>query len=186
MTDLFNEYFGYGLSSIVFQEIRESKALAYSTYAYYSNPQKAKEAHYLSAYVGTQPDKISEKLNDERFDAELKGKVLEMIFADNEMPLNILIELLTVKDLEKEIEDKLVEHVKKVRQQVSHIAEEAMKLQTELRSLKETLDERMHTIENYHQQISRYGEKYPANPKVLQDLKLDIEMAYSSLKESKE
>ncbi|RME94496.1 MAG: insulinase family protein, partial [Bacteroidetes bacterium] len=36
--DLYNEYFGYGLSSVVFQEIREAKALAYSTYAYYASP----------------------------------------------------------------------------------------------------------------------------------------------------
>src|SRR5690606_38972590 len=34
---IFNEYFGSGLSSIVFQEIRESKSLAYSAYCFYSN-----------------------------------------------------------------------------------------------------------------------------------------------------
>jgi predicted Zn-dependent peptidase len=60
--DLYNEYFGYGLSSIVFQEIREAKALAYSTYAYYSSPSKAERAHYLRAYVGTQPDKVADAL----------------------------------------------------------------------------------------------------------------------------
>jgi len=45
-----NQYFGHGLSSIVFQEIRESKALAYATYAYFSNPGKRNRAHYLQAY----------------------------------------------------------------------------------------------------------------------------------------
>jgi len=53
-----NQYFGHGLSSIVFQEIRESKALAYSTYAYFANPTKRNRAHYLQAYIGTQPDKL--------------------------------------------------------------------------------------------------------------------------------
>ena len=62
LTDWYNEYFGYGLSSIVFQEIRESKALAYSTYAYYTSPQRKEKAHYLQAYVGTQPDKIPDAL----------------------------------------------------------------------------------------------------------------------------
>lgn len=57
-SEWYNQYFGYGLSSIVFQEIRESKALAYSAYAYYANPAKRKRAHYLQAYVGTQPDKL--------------------------------------------------------------------------------------------------------------------------------
>jgi zinc protease len=55
---LFNEYFGSGLSSIVFQEIREQKALAYSAYAFFSTPAKADEYHYVNAYVGTQSDKL--------------------------------------------------------------------------------------------------------------------------------
>ena len=37
---LFNTYFGSGLSSIVFQEIRESKSLAYSAFSSYSTASK--------------------------------------------------------------------------------------------------------------------------------------------------
>jgi predicted Zn-dependent peptidase len=59
-SEWYNQYFGYGLSSIVFQEIRESKALAYSAYAYAANPVKKRRAHFLQAYVGTQPDKLYE------------------------------------------------------------------------------------------------------------------------------
>ncbi|MCC6840482.1 MAG: insulinase family protein [Flavobacteriales bacterium] len=57
---LFNEYFGSGLSSIVFQEIREGKALAYSAYAAYTTPGKKEESHYIRAYVGTQSDKLGQ------------------------------------------------------------------------------------------------------------------------------
>src|SRR5690606_8839737 len=55
---LFNEYFGGGMGTIVFQTIRESKALAYSTYAYYSNPNKKDKRTTFMAYVGTQSDKF--------------------------------------------------------------------------------------------------------------------------------
>ena len=58
--NVFNEYFGAGLSSIVFQEIRESKALAYSAYSYYTSPRKLDKAHYVQAYVGTQVDKLND------------------------------------------------------------------------------------------------------------------------------
>lgn len=58
MSEWYNQYFGYGLSSIVFQEIRESKALAYSAYTFAASPQKKRNAHFLQAYVGTQPDKL--------------------------------------------------------------------------------------------------------------------------------
>ena len=57
---IFNEYFGAGLSSIVFQEIREAKALAYSAYAWYSTPSFKDQSHFIKAYIGTQPDKLQE------------------------------------------------------------------------------------------------------------------------------
>lgn len=62
-SQLFNEYFGAGLSSIIFQEIREKKALAYSAYSFYSNASKADDNNYVFAYIGTQHDKIQEALN---------------------------------------------------------------------------------------------------------------------------
>ena len=60
---IFNEYFGAGLSSIVFQEIREAKALAYSAYAYYSTPSKKENSHYVQAYLGTQTDKLKDAVS---------------------------------------------------------------------------------------------------------------------------
>lgn len=62
MSQIYNDYFGGGLSSIVFQEIRESKALAYSASAGYSSPSFADKAHYLRAYLGTQSDKMKEAI----------------------------------------------------------------------------------------------------------------------------
>ncbi|UOU97732.1 insulinase family protein [Chryseobacterium daecheongense] len=57
---LFNNYFGGGMGSIVFQTIRESKALAYSTYSYFSLPSKKEDKDIVTAYVGTQADKFNE------------------------------------------------------------------------------------------------------------------------------
>ncbi len=60
---LFNEYFGSGLSSIVFQEIREAKALAYGASASYTSPGKKEDAHYVRAFIGTQADKLSDAVD---------------------------------------------------------------------------------------------------------------------------
>ncbi|ALR30170.1 peptidase M16 [Chryseobacterium sp. IHB B 17019] len=57
---LFNNYFGGGMGSVVFQTIRESKALAYSTYSYFSLPSKKEDKDIIMAYVGTQADKFNE------------------------------------------------------------------------------------------------------------------------------
>tara|TARA_R110002072_G_scaffold48716_11_gene133205 strand:+ start:2616 stop:5555 length:2940 start_codon:yes stop_codon:yes gene_type:complete len=57
---LFNTYFGSGLSSIIFQEIRESKALAYSAYSVYRNAAEVEKPNYVQAYIGTQANKIEE------------------------------------------------------------------------------------------------------------------------------
>ena len=56
--NVFNEYFGRGLSSIVFQEIRESKSLAYSAYVSYSPNSELYHPDYVTSYIGTQPDKL--------------------------------------------------------------------------------------------------------------------------------
>jgi predicted Zn-dependent peptidase len=58
----FNTYFGTGMGAIVFQTIRESKALAYSTYASVQAPQKKDDQFMAIAYVGTQADKMKESL----------------------------------------------------------------------------------------------------------------------------
>ncbi|MDY6122620.1 MAG: insulinase family protein [Porphyromonas sp.] len=56
--ELFNAYFGGGMSSIVFQEIREAKSLAYSAYAFYGGVRKQDDYNYLKAFVGTQANKL--------------------------------------------------------------------------------------------------------------------------------
>tara|TARA_B100000767_G_scaffold52108_1_gene47637 strand:+ start:1340 stop:4309 length:2970 start_codon:yes stop_codon:yes gene_type:complete len=57
---LFNTYFGGGLSSIIFQEIRESKSLAYSAWSNYSIASKKENSNYVMAYIGTQANKMPE------------------------------------------------------------------------------------------------------------------------------
>ena len=56
--NVFNEYFGRGLSSIVFQEMRESKSLAYSAYVSYGTAPELHHYNYIRTYIGTQPDKL--------------------------------------------------------------------------------------------------------------------------------
>ncbi|MBC7890150.1 MAG: insulinase family protein [Ferruginibacter sp.] len=60
--DIFNNYFGGGMGALVFQTIRESKALAYSTFAFYAVPDKKEDPFYTLAYVGCQADKFNESI----------------------------------------------------------------------------------------------------------------------------
>ncbi|SDD97184.1 M16 family metallopeptidase [Niabella drilacis] len=60
--DVFNNYFGGGMGGVVFQTIRESKALAYSTYALYLTPSKKEDRYSFIAYVGSQADKMKEAI----------------------------------------------------------------------------------------------------------------------------
>ncbi|WP_234735715.1 M16 family metallopeptidase [Tellurirhabdus bombi] len=60
VVEFFNNYFGGGMASVVFQTLRESKALAYSTYAYYNTPPKKGEQYTLIGYIGSQADKLPE------------------------------------------------------------------------------------------------------------------------------
>lgn len=61
--NVFNEYFGRGLSSIVFQEIRESKSLAYSAYVSYAANSELNHPDYVTTYIGTQANKLEIAVN---------------------------------------------------------------------------------------------------------------------------
>jgi predicted Zn-dependent peptidase len=63
VVDLFDNYFGGGMGSVVFQTLRESKALAYSTYATYGTPSKKEDPFYILAYIGCQADKMNEAIS---------------------------------------------------------------------------------------------------------------------------
>jgi len=63
---LFNEYYGGGMSSVVFQELREAKALAYSVYSGYKAPKEKGKPNYIVSYIGTQSDKLPEALEGMR------------------------------------------------------------------------------------------------------------------------
>jgi predicted Zn-dependent peptidase len=60
---LFNDYFDGGMSGIVFQELREARALAYAVGAVYSNGSRKGEQNIMIGAIGCQADKTPEALD---------------------------------------------------------------------------------------------------------------------------
>ena len=60
---VFNDFFGYGLSSIVYQELRESKSLAYGAFAAYVNASRKERSDIVYTYIGTQADKMPDAVD---------------------------------------------------------------------------------------------------------------------------
>ncbi len=58
ITGLYNSYFGSGMNSIVFQEMREARGLAYSANAYLGEPSLPDDNYYFAAFIATQGDKM--------------------------------------------------------------------------------------------------------------------------------
>ena len=83
----FNNYFGGGMGSLVFQTIRESKALAYSTYGYYATPGKKTDKYHILAYVGSQADKFKEAVE----------AMNELLTTMPELPANLELAKLQIK-----------------------------------------------------------------------------------------
>ena len=70
---LFNEYYGGGMNTIVFQEMREARGLAYNAYAAYREPNYKDQTEYFFTHIITQNDKMMDAI----------GHFLEIL---NEMP----------------------------------------------------------------------------------------------------
>ena len=63
VSDVFNNYFGRGMASIVFQEIREFRSLAYTARGYYINRPDVNMKGYFYGYIGTQVDKTMDAIS---------------------------------------------------------------------------------------------------------------------------
>lgn len=55
---LFNEYYGGGMNTIVFQELREARGLAYNAFAAYMEPSYKDQKEYFFTHIITQNDKM--------------------------------------------------------------------------------------------------------------------------------
>ncbi len=60
---MYNDYFGGGMNSIVFQEMREARGLAYSAMANLSRPSRLPYPYMLRTQIATQNDKMMDAIN---------------------------------------------------------------------------------------------------------------------------
>lgn len=60
--ELYNEYFGGGMNSIVFQEMRETRSLAYSAWAWLNQPRYLKYPYTIYTQIATQNDKMMDAI----------------------------------------------------------------------------------------------------------------------------
>jgi len=87
MASLYTNYFGSGMSSVVFQELREARALAYSASARYLPGDRLNAENLMLGVIGTQTDKTVDALaafidlidnmpqSSERFDESVNSLV---------------------------------------------------------------------------------------------------------------
>jgi predicted Zn-dependent peptidase len=61
--NLYNSYFGSGINSLVFQEIREARGLAYSASAGYNRPGRPDLSYSLCTFIATQNDKMMDAID---------------------------------------------------------------------------------------------------------------------------
>jgi len=60
---LFNEYYGGGMNTIVFQEMREARGLAYNAFAAYMEPSYKDQKEFFFTHIITQNDKMMDAVN---------------------------------------------------------------------------------------------------------------------------
>ena len=107
---VFNEYFGGGMNTIVFQELREARGLAYSAGALYATPEKADDSNIFFTNIITQNDKMTECLNvfddivenmpqSEKAFGLAKDAVLKRLASERTLREDILFYYLRLRDL---------------------------------------------------------------------------------------
>lgn len=107
---LFDEYFGGGMNTVVFQELRESRGLAYSAWASYYTPSKKVDPEYFCTNIISQNDKMMDCIrvfnnimdtvpqSQKAFDIA-KQAVMKRLEASRTTKLSIIFKYLNAKRL---------------------------------------------------------------------------------------
>lgn len=107
---LYNQYFGGGMNSIVFQEMREARALAYSAYASLDDPNNRDDNYTFTAFIASQNDKLQaaveafDKIINEMPESEeafkvAKSSMLANFRTNRTTGASVLFEYLSLQDL---------------------------------------------------------------------------------------
>jgi predicted Zn-dependent peptidase len=107
---VFNEYYGGSMGSVVFQEIREARALAYSAFALYWAPVRNTSSFFVLGAVFTQSDKtldaihamngiLNDMIVDDKSFAIARESVLKSIQTERIIKSNIFMSWLKNKKL---------------------------------------------------------------------------------------
>lgn len=96
LVTLYNRYFGSGMQSIVFQELREKRGLAYSALSSYREPSHPQGYYLNTSYIVTQNDKVPDAFQafDELFE-ELPLSAGGLALSKEKLLSNIRTERLT-------------------------------------------------------------------------------------------
>ncbi len=112
---LYNEYFSGGMNSIVFQEMREARALAYTAGAYLISPSKLKYPYVYRTFIATQNDKMLDAMrafdgiinqmpeSEQAFNLA-KDALLTRMRTDRTIKENVLWTYLAMQDLGLEVD----------------------------------------------------------------------------------
>ena len=107
---LYNEYFGGGMNTVVFQEMREARGLAYSAQAMLNEPSYKDDSYSFMAFIATQNDKmrqaieafdeiINEMPESEASFAVAKEALLSRLRTQRTTGMNVLRSYLACRDL---------------------------------------------------------------------------------------
>jgi predicted Zn-dependent peptidase len=107
---MYDNYYGSQMFSVIFQEVREARGLAYTAYSYIDNAQRADLSSYINFYAGCQVDKtnatldvfkelIAEMPMSEKAFALSKDAILNNLRSDRITKGNIFWTYLYLKDL---------------------------------------------------------------------------------------
>ncbi len=118
MRTMYNSYFGGGMNSIVFQEMRESRGLAYSAWATFAGPSKLDKPYVYRTSIATQNDKMMEAIqtfndiinNMPKSDAAFKlsqESIISKIRTERIIKSSILWEYIYDQDLGKNVDGRI-------------------------------------------------------------------------------
>jgi hypothetical protein len=136
----------------------------------------------IKLLIKVHPIRFIEVVEELKNKPEVRQTVLSEAIIDDDIPLKMLLNILKDKMLPDPLFNKIVDRIDGIRKVVEENASEIVNLNYTIEEINRNKKKKFKIIERFYKELQESKDDLPLNIKQAQDLKIDIELAYQSLK----
>jgi len=129
-------------------------------------------------------DRLVELMNEVSVNGTLRREILQDILQDDNVPLRIMLKMLRSEQVPTDVKEQVEGRILRIRRIVEENSAQIIDWNHRLEDLDKRKRLKFKDIAKYYQEVKESLDEFKTIPSSVMDLKLDVELAYESLKKT--